>query len=136
MNLKKRISAKSIAAVAAGIVVLGGAGYAAADNLKPSEPVITVDGTFKPGAELAVSVQCDNSPAFAAGHTSFGEKFQLYPAADSGQLVGFVTAPVNIGPGPDEGYHTLTVTCEKGVAGTVRFEDAGNGTAKTEFEAH
>lgn len=111
------------ASVLAAAALTGGAVYAYADSFG-----IEFDGLFKPNSEMMISANCPVPDASAKLVTSFGAESEMTPAADSGQLIGLVTAPNNIGPGPDEGHHTVTVTCESGAFDTARFPDDGNGT--------
>lgn len=111
------------ASVLAAAALTGGAVYAHADSFG-----IEFDGLFKPNSEMMISANCPVPDASAKLVTSFGAESEMTPAADSGQLIGLVTAPNNIGPGPDEGHHTVTVTCESGAFDTARFPDDGNGT--------
>lgn len=127
--------------VAAGAIALGAAGIGAATATLPdsandgeTNPLITIDGTFKPGQELAVYATCEAGTS-AKLSTSFGAQATMSPAADRGALLGFVTAPDNIGPGPDEGYHTVTVTCEDATGATVRIPSGGNGFSMTPDES-
>ena len=110
---------------AAVCAIIGGGAYALATG---SGHVVTaeVEGLLKPGAEIAVIGYCEEPQGKLT--TSWGGAADMFPAADRGGLVGYVTAPDNIGPGPDEGYHTFTVTCD-GQTVTERFADSGNGTA-------
>lgn len=92
---------------------------------------ITIDGLLKPNSEIMIATPCLPGDTKATAKTSFQVEAQLSPAADMGQLIGFITAPNVIGPGPMEGHHTVTVTCESGVSSTATFPDAGNGTSMT-----
>lgn len=120
---------------AAGALLLGAAGIGAATATIPDtanhsapQPLITIDGTFKPLQELAIYADCQAGER-ADLTTSFGAHAIMSPAADSGALVGFVTAPTSIEPGPDEGYHTATVTCQDSTSATVRIPSGGNDSA-------
>ena len=130
----------TIAAISA-TFALGGGG-AAAIAVDASAPVndapavtaqnqsmdVTVDGLFKPGQELFITANCGDSLR-ATLTTSFGAETVMSPGADVGKLVGTVTAPDQIGPGPDEGYHTFTITCDNGDSETFRIPSAGNSDA-------
>lgn len=93
---------------------------------------IEFDGLFKPNSEIMISASCPVPDASASLVTSLGSESEMTPAADSGQLIGKITAPNNIGPGPDGGYHTVTVTCESGAFDIVRFPEDGNGSNANE----
>lgn len=90
---------------------------------------ITIDGLLKPNSEIMIAAPCLPGDTKATAKTSFGAETQLSPAADMGQLIGYITAPNVIGPGPADGYHTVTVTCESGVSSTTTFPDAGNSAS-------
>ncbi|MCZ9308666.1 hypothetical protein ACUY3K_01950 [Corynebacterium uberis] len=104
---------------------------AAGESHSEQHPVtVRISGLLKPSAVLTVTADC-GSDTRAEAQASFGAHTQLTPAADAGVLIGDLIAPVNIGPGPADGYHTLTVTCESGDTTTVVLSDDGNGTAHT-----
>lgn len=109
---------------------------AAAESQGPAIPYTKTDGNLKitvhdllkPGADILVSSACGESDAHAKLTTSLTDKaVDMTPAADMGQLIGSITAPEQIGPGPADGDHTLTVTCDSGLMGTITFNSAGNG---------
>ena len=91
------------------------------------KPTVTIHDDLKPNAEIMISSPCAPGDLRATVTTSFGGKAIMSPAADMPELIGFVKAPNNIGPGPKNGYHTATVKCRSGVTNTVTFKDAGNG---------
>ena len=123
-------SVLAAAALTGGAVYAFDMGDAHADSfgIEATPLGIEFDGLFKPNSEMMISANCPVPDASAKLVTSFGAESEMTPAADSGQLIGLVTAPNNIGPGPDEGHHTVTVTCESGAFDTARFLDDGNGT--------
>lgn len=125
---------KTIALAAIGATAVagtaGGAWIYHNSNQIPSTPEVAqvhIDGMLKPNNEIMISSPCAPTDTHAKLTTSFGATAGLTPAADRGELIGFVTAPNNIGPGPADGYHTVTVTCDSGLTGTATFPSAGNG---------
>lgn len=92
---------------------------------------VTIHDDLKPNAEILISSPCFMGDQQAEVTTSFGATTTLRPAADMGELIGYIKAPNIIGPGPAEGAHTVTVTCHSGLTNTVVFPDAGNGTNAT-----
>lgn len=91
---------------------------------------IKIEGDFKPNQELFVSTPCGEGDVRATAKTTFGESAVLRPAADEPVLIGTIKAPNNIGPGPDEGHHLMTVRCDSGANSTVRIPSSGNGDAQ------
>ncbi len=91
---------------------------------------INLEGTFKPNAELTVSTPCAPGDQSAFAVASFGEGATLERDTDDALLTGTITAPNNIGPGPSNGPHTITVTCDGGANSTIDIPSAGNGDAK------
>lgn len=135
-STEEKESAQSIAATAATAIE-----NAAAESEGSAIPYTKVDGDLKvtvhdllkPGAEIMVSTTCGESDTHAKLTTSLGSQTaDMTPAEDVGQLVGYLTAPEQIGPGPAEGAHTLTVTCDSGLTGTIAFNSAGNGDQSTQ----
>lgn len=90
---------------------------------------INLEGTFKPNAELTVSTPCTPGDQSAFAVASFGESATLERGTDGDTLTGTITAPNNIGPGPNDGPHTITVTCDGGANSTIDIPSAGNGDA-------
>lgn len=88
---------------------------------------VTIHDPLKPGAEILVSAPCSDRDTQALLFTSFGASAIMSPAADMGELIGYVTAPSQISAGPVDGRHTATVVCQSGYSGTVVFPDSGNG---------
>ncbi|AFM07040.1 hypothetical protein [Corynebacterium pseudotuberculosis] len=82
---------------------------------------ITIDGLLKPNSTITIAARCLPGDAKAMAKTSFGAEAQLGPASDADQLIGRITAPDVLGPGPVGGQHTVTVTCESGVSSTATF---------------
>ncbi|MBF9011796.1 MULTISPECIES: hypothetical protein [Corynebacterium] len=126
--MKKGIIAITTATVA--VLTAGGAAIATGASDTPAMTAGTED-ILKPGMEMTFTATCPDNSTRADLTTSFGAHAVLRPAADAGYLMGEITAPEQIGPGPADGYHTYTVTCENGATTTARFADAGNGTAQT-----
>ncbi|WP_018118597.1 hypothetical protein [Corynebacterium mastitidis] len=91
---------------------------------------INLEGTFKPNAKLTVSTPCTPEDQSALAVASFGESATLERGTDDSPLTGTLTAPNNIGPGPNDGPHTITVTCDGGANSTIDIPSAGNGDAK------
>lgn len=116
--------AASVAALALAVPAVVGA----AQSEPATEVPVTIHDALKPAAEILISSPCTAGDTGATLETSFGGPVEMTPAADSGELIAYVTAPVNIGPGPQEGHHTATVTCSSGVVGSAQFPDSGNGT--------
>ncbi|OFT44225.1 hypothetical protein HMPREF3158_12225 [Corynebacterium sp. HMSC06G04] len=126
---------KTLVAATAACAILAGGGAAAATDFNPfsedakttagTQLTSTVDGQLGPGQELLIAANCPGTRANLT--TSWGATTVMSPAADLGQLVGYVTAPDNIGPGPADGYHTYTVTCDSGETDTFTFASGGNG---------
>ena len=126
---------KTLVAATAACAILAGGGAAVATGFNPfskdakttagTQLTSTVDGQLGPGQELLIAANCPGTRANLT--TSWGATTVLSPAADLGQLVGYVTAPDNIGPGPADGYHTYTVTCDSGETDTFTFASGGNG---------
>lgn len=112
-----------IAAVAATAALLAG-GAAAIATSSDTELTAKSDDLFKPGAEMFFEVTCDLPRAELT--TSFGAHTTLTPAADAAILIGDLNVPTEIGPGPDNGYHTFTVTCGDQTL-TQRMPSHGNG---------
>ncbi len=110
----------AVAVVAAGTAVAHGSNSDAAPEL-----TAFTEDLFKPGAEMMFQATCWEDRAQLT--TSFGAEAVMSPAADSANLIGFITAPVNIGPGPDGGVHTFTVTCGE-QSFTGHFNNDTNGT--------
>ncbi|MBG9244443.1 hypothetical protein [Corynebacterium belfantii] len=125
----KTIALAAIGATAVAGSVGGGWIYHNSSQMAsiPEVAQVHIDGMLKPNNEIMISSPCAPTDSHAKLTTSFGATADLYPAADRGELIGFVTAPNNIGPGPADGYHTVTVTCDSGLTGTVTFPSAGNG---------
>ncbi|WP_235933559.1 hypothetical protein [Corynebacterium qintianiae] len=120
---KKNWALAAVAAVASvAIAVPTAVGF-------PQDGAVTIHDALKPGAEIMVSSRCTGNDTRATLTTSFGADAVMTPAADTGELIGYVTAPAQIGPGPADGAHTVTVTCASGTTATAVFPDAGNGTA-------
>lgn len=98
----------------------------AAENINGIMP-ITLDGDLKPGNEIAVIAPCEGDQRAKLTSSLNDEEVEMSPAADRGGLLGYLKAPDQIGPGPHEGYHTLTVTCASGETTTAKIPNAGNG---------
>lgn len=126
--MKKGIIAITTATVA--VLTAGGVAIATGASDAPAMTAGTED-ILKPGMEMTFTATCPDNSTRADLTTSFGAHAVLRPAADAGYPMGEITAPEQIGPGPADGYHTYTVTCENGATTTARFADAGNGTAQT-----
>lgn len=120
MNKKMYYGAGAITAIA---LTAGAAGLVTASQ--PAEHHLSYEGTIKPGAEITVSASCEDGSTPAVFSSLFGE----VTLDESGH--GNVTLPTNIGPGPDNGYHTLSLNCDNDDVLSVRPSDDGNGTAKT-----
>ena len=89
---------------------------------------ITVHDLLKPNNEILVSAHCKPEDTRATLTTSLSDTpIEMTPAADSGELLGDIKAPNEIGPGPKDGYHTITVECASGAKGTITMDSAGNG---------
>ncbi|QPK78700.1 hypothetical protein G7Y31_09130 [Corynebacterium lizhenjunii] len=115
------------ASVAVTAIAIGG-GVAIATGAHLDKLTAENHDLFKPGAEMMFTANCPDGSDRADLSTSFGEQTVMSPAADAGSLIGYINAPESIGPGPDDGYHTFTVTCGDGQSLTQRFADDGNGT--------
>lgn len=102
-------------------------GYAA-ENIDGIMP-ITLDGELKPGNEIAVIAPCEGDQRATLTSSLNDEKVEMTPAADRGGLLGYLQVPDQIGPGPQDGYHTLTVTCASGEKATAKIPSSGNGGA-------
>nr|WP_120491802.1 hypothetical protein [Corynebacterium lactis] len=62
---------------------------------------ITVHDLLKPGAEIMISSPCGGSDTHAKLTTSLDKKVvDMSPAADMGELIGYITAPDQIGVAP------------------------------------
>lgn len=85
-----------------------------------------VDGMVKPNQQIIIGARCPGNVTHAFLTTTFDQNVDMFPSADSGYLVGTITAPNQITAGPDQGYHTFTITCDDGVSETFRFPDDGN----------
>ncbi|AWB84134.1 hypothetical protein [Corynebacterium liangguodongii] len=123
------IAAATLAAFGAALPAAGAAAQEPAPEVS-APAAVTIHDALKPGAEIAVSSPCAEGDAHATLETSFGATAEMTPAADAGELVGYVTAPEQIGPGPADGYHTATVTCDSGESATVAFVQGGNDEAQ------
>ena len=121
-TLRRGMLAAGCAAIAA--ATLAGCATSEAQSAMP----VTIHDALKPSAEILISAPCASGDTRATVETSFGEKVEMSPAADMGELIAYITAPENIGPGPENGYHTATVTCASGESATVTFPESGNGS--------
>ncbi len=88
---------------------------------------ITVYDQLKPGNEILVSAQCGADTHAQLSSSLTTDKVDMSPAADMGELIGTLKAPAQIGAGPQDGYHTVTVACDSGKTGTITLNSAGNG---------
>lgn len=109
----------AIVLIAASISGLTACSSAEAASAGATNVPVTVHDVLKPNAEILISSPCGPGDTRAELETSFGASTVMSPAADMGELIGYVTAPNNIGPGPANGHHTATVRCESGLVGTV-----------------
>lgn len=119
MTKRAYIGTAVAAAITAIAATAGVTAFATGQELTAS-----TEDLFKPGSEMMFTTSCEELSATLT--TSFGAETTMTPAADAGHLIGFVTAPDSIGPGPDDGYHTYTVTCGNQSA-TFRFSNDTNG---------
>lgn len=88
---------------------------------------IAVHNLLKPGADIMVTSHCGDTDTHARLTTSLNDEvIEMNPAADVPELWGNIEAPAQIGPGPADGYHTITVTCDSGMTGTITLNSAGN----------
>lgn len=109
------------AGAAAVIIAAGAAGMVTASQ--PADNTLTYSGSIKPESSITVNATCGDDSTPAVESSLFGHAELVNGSAE-------VTLPTNIGPGPDAGYHTMTLHCDTGDL-TVRLGDDGNGTAKT-----
>lgn len=123
---RRRMLGAGCAAVA--VATLAGCATGEAQPVMP----VTIHDPLKPSAEILISAPCTAGDTRATVETSFGETAEMSPAADMGELIAYITAPENIGPGPENGQHTATVTCDSGESATVIFPDTGNSSAESE----
>ncbi|KAA8722193.1 hypothetical protein [Corynebacterium phocae] len=114
------------AAAALAFAAVGCVGCSANQEAGAQDQVLTAStqDLLKPGAEMLFLSNCEKVGE-ASLTTSFGAQTELSPMADTAEMGGFITAPEQIGEGPDEGFHTYTVTCGDQSA-TFRFDTAAN----------
>lgn len=142
MTIRTRKNVAFAAAALAGTAMLGTAAAYASNSeiLDPGFSVahaeesataagptdIKIDGLVKPNSELMVLATCPGNDTSATLDSTFDVSTKMGPSADTGQLVGYVTLPNQIGANPMGGAHMLNITCASGGSANVSLDNATN----------